>query len=349
MIGKVFKSAFLLLMVCLCAVSFAGCSNMPREKEIKKILSQTDPYIKAELAPALGLDENDITISEAYVGISRVAEYKFTVGDKTYNAQVTPFGTRMLALTDYYSNDFYEKISEPFYEYIKEADFFSGCEYTVNRFLFSVKPYGWHNYNLGAHDDFYGMLPLTINPDNMADYIGSAEITGLTLRIELDYYGAKDKVIPDEALYKLTEVFPPLQSFYIDISHFGSEGLSEPDNYLEKYSYYSNSNGTGIQYTEFAYRKIADGVMLCLVEPVSPDLKAFIDNNTLFVNIPVSMESEIRLYVSPDFIPKDGKYYIITTDSDGTKKETEQTWLTSSDTLYLSPGRNYRIPLKLEQ
>ena len=53
MIGKVSKSAFLLLLVCLCAVSFAGCSNMPREKEIKKILSQTDPYIKAELAPAV--------------------------------------------------------------------------------------------------------------------------------------------------------------------------------------------------------------------------------------------------------------------------------------------------------
>ena len=89
--------------------------------------------------------------------------------------------------------------------------------------------------------------------------------------------------------------------------------------------------------------------MFRLVEPVSPDFKAFIDNNTLFVNIPASMESEIWLYVSPDFIPKDGKYYVITTDSDGTKKEIEQTWLTSSDTLYLSPGRNYRIPIILEQ
>ncbi|GEM_PF-1984741 len=346
MIGKVFKSAFLLLLVCLCAVSFAGCSDRPGKKEIKRILSQTDPYIKAELAPALGLNEEDLTISEGHVGYSRAAEYKFTVGDKTYTAKVSVVGTEIMAFTDYYCNEFYEKISGPVYDYIKNADFFVGCEYTTYRFLFSVKPPEWEN---PREQQIHGMLPLDVNPDNMTEYINDPETSGLNLEVEFYYYGPKDKVIPDEALYKLTEVFPPLQSFYIDISHFGSEGLSEPDNYLEKYSYYSNSNGTGIHYTEFTYRKLADGVMLCLVEPVSPDFKAFIDNNNLFVNIPASMKSETRLYVSPDFIPKDRKYYMITADSDGTKKEIEQTWLTSSDKLYLSPGRNYRIPLKLEQ
>ena len=343
MIGKVFKNGLLLLMVCLCAVSFAGCSDMPGKKEIKRILSQTDPYIKAELAPALGLAEEDLTISEGHVAYSRAAEYKFTVGDKTYTAKVSVIGTEIMAFTDYYCNEFYEKISGPVYDYIKDADFFVGCEYTTCRFLFSVKPPEWEN---PREQQIHGMLPLDVNPDNMTEYINDPETSGLNLEVEFYYYGPKDKVLSDEACCKFAEVFPPSQSLYVTINHYATQNTLDPVNFLENYAFVAGA--TGVFHEEYTYHTVADGITFRFNGPVSHDFKAFIKEDSLFIVVPASMECECTLFLSESLISYNRKYYEIITDSNGDNKQFEKTWFKYTDSLRLSKDHGYRIPLNYE-
>ena len=343
MVGKVFKSAFLLLMVCLCMVSFAGCSDWPGKKVIKRILSQTDPYIKAELAPALGLNEEDLTISEGHVGYSRAAEYKFTVGDKTYTAKVSVVESKILAFTDYYSNDFYEKISGPVYDFIKDTDFFNGCEYDAYRFLFSVKPPEWKN---PREQEIHGMLPLDVNPDNMTEYINDPETSGLSFEVEFYYYGPKEKVISDYACYEFAEVFPPSQSLYINIDHYATKNTLDPVNYIENYAF--GSDVAGIFHEEYTYHTVADGITFRFNGPVSRDFKAFIEEDSLFIVVPASMECKCTLFLSESLIPDNRKYYEIITDSNGDNKQFEETLFKSVNYLHLSKGHGYRMPLNYE-
>lgn len=343
MIRNIYKSAFLLLTVCLCTVSFSGCYNKYTEEKNKKILSQTDPYIKAELAPSLGIDEEDITISEGNVVYSEAVTYKFTVGDKSYNAKVAIVGSEILAFTDYYSNEFYEKVYEPIYDFIEDTDFFNGCEYTLRQFNFSVKPPEWEN---PREQQIRGMLPLDVNPGNMTEYINDSETTGLKLELEFEYYGPKESVLSDETCCKFAEVLPPSQYSCVDIDHYATQNTLDPVNYIENYSFVSGA--TGIFHEKYSYLKIGDDIAFRFNGPVSSDFQAFIDKDSLFVVVPASMECTCTLFVSDSLIPANRKYYEIITDSNGDNKQYEETWFKYTDSLRLSKGHGYRIPLNYE-